>query len=265
MLEYFQDHRQATVMGMSRALDYPQSSTSELLRCLTRLGYLHYNRFRRTYTPTARVAMLGAWVEPDFFQRGPILSAMDEVSEATGETVMLSTATNYLLQHIHVVHGQSGQAVEAHIGESLPILHSAPGRLQLSSYRDEHIRSAVHRLNAEESDPERRLPLVSTVEELRGLRQKGWLVYANGDGTTSVSALVRAQRGRDRLVMSITALSHVVEARWEEFVNILVEKRDALVAVAPPEPVEPAPVRAPTRLIAFAGHPSLVNASPNYA
>lgn len=69
ILEYFdQDRRVATVMEMSRTLNYPQSSTSELLRCLTRLGYLHYNRVRRTYSPTARVALLGAWVKPSLFR-----------------------------------------------------------------------------------------------------------------------------------------------------------------------------------------------------
>src|ERR1700741_4532772 len=90
ILEYFdQDRPHATVMDMSRTLNYPQSSTSELLRCLTRLGYLHYNRFRRTYSPTARVALLGAWVKPDLFRGGPILSAIDKVAERVRETVVL--------------------------------------------------------------------------------------------------------------------------------------------------------------------------------
>src|ERR1700740_2583728 len=101
ILEYFdQDRRHATVMDMSRTLNYPQSSTSELLRSLTRLGYLHYNRYRRTYTPKARVALLGAWVEPALFRGGSILGAVDRVAELVGETVLLSPAADYFLQHL---------------------------------------------------------------------------------------------------------------------------------------------------------------------
>src|SRR5271170_3404827 len=103
ILEYFdRDHRTVTVMDMSRSLAYPQSSTSELLRCLTRLGYLHYNRVRGTYTPTARVALLGSWVEPTLFRGGTVLTALDHLAETVGETVALSTAVNYVVQHLHV-------------------------------------------------------------------------------------------------------------------------------------------------------------------
>ena len=232
MLEYFQEQPEATVMGMSRALEYPQSSTSELLRCLTRLGSLHYNRSRRTYSPTARVALLGAWVEPSFFRRGPVLSAIDAISEATGQTVALSTATNYAVQHIHVVHGSSDQAVAAHIGDTLPLLHCGAGRLLLSSYKDEHIKSAVHRLNAEESDPARRVPLGQTTKELAEMRETGWVTQDNGDGTGSVTVLVRARRGRDRLVISILAFGHVIEARSDEFVKKICEYRDEVNAGA---------------------------------
>src|SRR5207253_1159749 len=88
ILEYFdREHRTATVMDLSRSLAYPQSSTSELLRCLTALGYLHYNRYRRTYSPTARVALLGSWVDPTLFRGGTVLTALDRVADRVGETV----------------------------------------------------------------------------------------------------------------------------------------------------------------------------------
>jgi len=63
LLEFFTAERpEATVMDIVRVLDYPQSSASELLRCLVSLGYLSYDRYRRTYRPTTRVPLLGSWV-----------------------------------------------------------------------------------------------------------------------------------------------------------------------------------------------------------
>ncbi|ATE63922.1 IclR family transcriptional regulator [Rhizorhabdus dicambivorans] len=231
ILEYFdQDRRYATVMDMSRKLSYPQSSTSELLRCLTRLGYLHYNRFRRTYSPTARVALLGAWVKPALFRGGPVLSAIDRVADLIGETVILSTASNYVVQHLHVMHGPGEDAVDAHVGDTLPLLHSPQGKLLLSSYQNDHVRSAVHRLNAEESDPERHVRLADVMEELARLREQGWLITDEADGTGCIAVLLPARRGMDRLVISVLASREVIARRSGEIIAALLDHREEIDA-----------------------------------
>src|SRR5271166_1357806 len=85
VLEFFDGtHTKATVMEISRQLGYPQSSTSELLRCLVKMGYLNYDRYRRTYEPTARVPLLGAWVQPGLFRHGHLHPMLDEVSRRCG-------------------------------------------------------------------------------------------------------------------------------------------------------------------------------------
>jgi DNA-binding IclR family transcriptional regulator len=232
ILEYFDsEHRTATVMDLSRSLAYPQSSTSELLRCLTRLGYLHYDRYRRTYSPTARVALLGSWVEPALFRGGTVLSALDRIAEIAGETVVLSTASNYVVQHLHVVEGTGEGAVEEHAGTRESLLHSPEGRLLLSSYQDAHIRSALHRLNAEEEDPERRVRINETVDELVALRRQGWLIVpdARADGTGTIAVLLPARPACDRLVLSVLASREVIEERGEEILAAMLEARDHIV------------------------------------
>ncbi|SCW60241.1 transcriptional regulator, IclR family [Sphingobium faniae] len=226
ILEYFdQDRRVATVMEMSRTLNYPQSSTSELLRCLTRLGYLHYNRVRRTYSPTARVALLGAWVKPSLFRGGPVLSAIDDIAKLTGETVILSTSTNYVLQHLHVIHGNSERAIDVHAGDELPILHSTQGRLLLSSYRNDNIRSAVHRLNAEEPDPSRHARMAELLSEFAVLRDKGWAIEQDRDGVGCVAVLLPFGRNMDRLTVSILAEPSVIAARGQEMLELLLSRK----------------------------------------
>lgn len=232
ILEYFdREHRTATVMDLSRSLGYPQSSTSELLRYLTRLGYLHYNRFRRTYSPTARVALLGSWVEPTLFRGGTVLRALDDVAESVGETVVLSTAVNYVVQHLHVVDGSEDHAVVEHAGRCESLLHSSQGRLILSSYQDGHIRSALHRLNAEEEDPARRVRITETVAELIELRRTGWLIQpeAREDGAGLVAVLLPPRKGLDRLALSVLAPREVIEARADEILRIMLEQRDGIL------------------------------------
>jgi len=238
ILEYFdQDRRYATVMDMSRTLSYPQSSTSELLRCLTRLGYLHYNRFRRTYSPTARVALLGAWVKPSLFRGGPVLSAVDRVAELIGETVILSTAANYVVQHLHVVHGPAENAIEAHVSDTLSLLHSPQGKLLLSSYKDDHIRAALHRLNAEEVDTSRYVRLADIMEEIAALRERGWIITEEADGSGCIAALLPARRGADRLVISVLAPREVIEQRSGEIIAALLDHREEIDAAERVDPV----------------------------
>lgn len=232
ILEYFdRGHRTATVMEMSRALGYPQSSTSELLRYLTRLGYLYYNRYRRTYTPTARVALLGSWVEPSLFRGGAVIRALDRVAECVGETVTLSTAVNYVVQHLHVVNGLESHAVNEQIGRCESLLHSPQGHLILSSYDINKIRSALHRLNAEEEDPERRVRVSETIDELAKLRSQGWLVRpdARDDGVGAIAVLLPSRRGMERLVLSVLAPAHIIEARREEILGIMLEQRNNIL------------------------------------
>lgn len=229
ILEYFdQDRRVATVMEMSRTLDYPQSSTSELLRCLTRLGYLHYNRVRRTYSPTARVALLGAWVKPSLFRGGPVLSAIDDVARLTGETVILSTNTNYVLQHLHVIHGSNRDAVDVHGGDEAPILHTPQGRLLLSTYRNENVRSAIHRLNAEEVDVSKHVRVADTLAEFAGLRERGWIIEEGQEGPGCVAVLLPFGRHSDRLTVSIVADRDVIAQRGEEFLQVLLDRKSQI-------------------------------------
>ena len=225
ILEFFdQRHQHATVMELSRALNYPQSSTSELLRCLTRLGYLHYNRYRRTYCPTARVALLGSWVEPNLFRGGTVLTALDKIADTIGETVLLSTASNYIVQHLHVVEGEDDAVVE-HAGATEELLHSPIGRLLLSSFDDNMIRSALHRLNAEETIDEKRVNVTETIAQMRELRTKGWIVdeEARGNGIGVISVLLPMRRGTERLALSVLAKSEVVRERAEEIIAIVQE------------------------------------------
>jgi len=238
ILEYFdQDHRTATVMDMARNLSYPQSSTSELLRCLTRLGYLHYNRFRRTYSPTARVALLGAWVKPSLFRHGTLLNAIDALAEQCRETIVVSSASNYVVNHLHVVLGAAEHAVPIHAGDVAPLLRSAQGKLLLSSYTNDQIRSVVHRLNAEEADLSRHIKVSEYLSELEELRAYPLAVASAIDGTTTVATLLPRLKGVDHMAVSVVAPAEVALDQLNHFKSAVMATRERIAA----ECDEPAP------------------------
>ena len=147
IFEMFNERRTAvTVMDVARALNAPQSSTSELLGSLVRRGYLVRERGARMFRPTARVALLGAWVHPALFRNGTLLKMMDNLREQTGLGVVLSSMVGISLQHVHTV----GELPEEMLGESgCRLLHSPFGHVILSMKFSQEVRLLVQRINAE--------------------------------------------------------------------------------------------------------------------
>ncbi len=150
VLEYFKNGRtEATVMDISRSMGYPQSSTSELLACLVTLGYLTKDNKARTYRPTARVAVLGASVQPALFSEGQLLPVMTRLADDADATVILGNRVGLDVQYIHMVSPEGAYDDEASAYGSAPLTQSAMGKAVLAAMDHNSMRGLVHRLNAE--------------------------------------------------------------------------------------------------------------------
>jgi DNA-binding IclR family transcriptional regulator len=237
VLEYFdRENPAATVTEIARALSYPQSSTSVLLRCLRQLGYLYYNRYHRTYRLTARAALIGCWAEDGNFRGGKMMRLIDAVATRVDETVMLSgTNCDYQVHHVHVLRGSSPAALPIRSGDSGPVLHSAQGELVLASYPDPQIRLALHRLNADQEDPALRVNVTEKLAMLRVIRDRGWTIEvpADPEAPGAVAVLLPRVRGGDRLALSIAAKGRVIAERGDEFLKIIIAERDRIFATMP--------------------------------
>ena len=77
-----------------------------------------------------------------------------------------------------------------------------------------------------------RVRIADMVSELTELQAKPWMVthYPNGDA--SVAVLLPMRKGMRRLVLSVFALGHIIESRWEEIVGIVLDQSEALAIQA---------------------------------
>jgi DNA-binding IclR family transcriptional regulator len=236
VIEYFtQDRPAASVTDISRALNYPQSSTSVLLRCLRQLGYLYYDRFNRTYRLTTRAALLGCWAEHGNYRGGRALDMLDAVAERTLQTVVLSTANvDYALHHLHVRKGMAERAVAVAEGDVAPMLYNIQGELQLASYPDENIRLALHRLNAEEPDPDKRVSIPAKLAEYHVLRERKWGIgpHAGAEGLSAVATMLPRHKGGDRVIVSVVAADDVIARDGTDILRIVLEERERHFASA---------------------------------
>jgi len=226
-------------MDIARSMGYPQSSTSELLGCLVALGYLHRDRFARTYSPSARVALVGAWVQPAFFRGGRLLPMMDELVKEARATVVLASRVGLEVQHIHTVLPPGERQASQPVAPKAPLLHSAAGKALISTMDPERIRKWVHRLNAE-ATAEMRVSADALLEDLRQIRSQGYAVGAH-DGADGMVAILLPQAGpEERLVLGIRGPAAAIEERTEEWVRLL---RAAAARHLGPVQVSPLPAQ----------------------
>lgn len=164
--------RQRRPLALKEILDetgYPTSSGSALMKSLVALGYLDYDRERRTYFPTMRIAVLGSWVPDVLFGDGALLPALEALHQSLGETVVLAVQSDLHAQYVHVIHSAEPLQFRAPPGTRRPLARSGMGLALLSAKSDTEIERLRRRINASGEDglPQTREELMARVGEVR--------------------------------------------------------------------------------------------------
>lgn len=183
LFEFFTERRRPlAVSDVVDGLKYPQSSASALLRSLTKLGYLDYDRYRRLYRPTLRVALLGGWVLDNLYSRTNLFNLMEELHRLSGgDALMLGMQNEIYVQYIHVVQTPASElAWYLKPGTLRPLCRTAAGRILLSRKSDVEVQQLLWRINAEEADPTKRVSIHDLLTEINQVRAQK---YAMTDGS----------------------------------------------------------------------------------
>lgn len=224
VLEYFSELQgAASADEVRRALGYPQSSTSVLLRSLASLGYLTYDSYNRRFRPTIRIALLGAWlVEEAGTDRNPT-QMMRSLSAATGDMIILGTEHELEAVYLKVLHATNPVRFHMKQGARRPICTTAVGRALLSTKADKEIGAIVRRLNAEREEG---AALLSQAEILDGVNEGRRLGYFVTKGAATPGAGVVAVPianlvDEPPLVIGIGAPIDRIEKECGRFVELL--------------------------------------------
>ncbi|MBU1375367.1 MAG: IclR family transcriptional regulator [Alphaproteobacteria bacterium] len=164
--------RQRRPLALKEVLDelgYPTSSGSALMKSLVALGYLDYDRERRTYFPTMRITVLGNWVPGVLFGDGALLPALEALHQAIGETVVLAVQSDLHAQYVHVIHSAEPLQFRVPPGTRRPLARSGMGLALLSAKSDAEVERLRRRINASGEDglPQTREELMARVVEVR--------------------------------------------------------------------------------------------------
>lgn len=224
ILEYFDDTRgPANMVDVSRALGYPESSTSILLRSLVTLGYLDYDRFKRTYHPTGRVRLLGNWIDPKLFDGDAVVHLMARVNSESSDTVILAARNGLNVQYIHVVQARTALRLHLTTGTMRPIAKSAVGYVLLSQMHDLEVAKLVRRINADASGLEDMIKVSDVLQHVSRIREKGH-IFVNSKitpGTSILAMPLPVEFTLSPLVIAIGGPTERMEARESELVALL--------------------------------------------
>lgn len=224
VLEYFDEVRtDASVMEVSRALRYPQSSTTELLKSLADMGYLSYDGQRRRYMPTHRVALLGTWIQAPHLAEGRVIQMIEELGELTYETIILAEQSSTIVRYIYVVPSRKVMRLHVGPGTTRPITLSGIGRLFLSTFPPERVQQLLRRINAAAGPDEPLVDYQALKLELDRIRRTGHYVLLNGvtPGAGIVTMMLPQADGYPPLALGIGGFADGIGANAEHLVETM--------------------------------------------
>ena len=175
MFEFFDDiEREARLGEISQRLQLPLSSLSVLLHSLVKLGYLSHDPERKTFVPTLRIGMLGAWTGGSLAHHGWITRILEDLSEQTGETITVAARNGIYAQYIRVI--QSSHALRVHVptGTYRLLVWSASGTALLSNTEESEIEALVRRTNAENPNMKKWIELEQVLQNIEAFRRQGY-------------------------------------------------------------------------------------------
>jgi DNA-binding IclR family transcriptional regulator len=225
VLEFFEEHqRAASALEVAQALNFPQSSTSALMRTMTAHGYLRYDSSRRDYLPTQRVAMLGHWLNPVLFKEGRLFNLMEDLSQRTNETIMLGLRKGLNAQYIHVIQAKVPMRLHVKPGTLRPLGRSGLGHVLLAEYPDKEVKRLVGQLNAIESDPSRQIDVRALLSELSKVRERGYAFSVDQvtPGAGVVAMRLPAVVGTEEtLAVCVAGLTEALIVQEKEIADLL--------------------------------------------
>jgi len=230
ILELFgKEQRALSVADIAQECGFPQSSTSALMRTITELGYMSFDRAKRTYRPTLRLPLMVNWINTSLFNGDKILELMQELSERTHETIMLCAENGRYARYIHTIEAIGALRLHAAVGQTRPYYRTATGLMLLSTWDSRRLAGFIHRANSEEQDSLQRVDLAALTRRLKKIRNDGYVISVGGyvKRGGAVAMLLPSENNGLPMSIGIGGLESSVEAYadyWIEQMRLVIPK-----------------------------------------
>lgn len=224
VLELFDElRRDARVAEISMRLGYPQSSTSVLLKCLEKAGYLDYSIGDRSYYPSPRVALLGSWLDGGPIRSGALRSLLEEISQETQATVILAARSSIYSQYLHVIQARTAMRYHVPPGSKRLLTWSATGFVLLAQADEKEIRALCARTNSEVGDRQTRIKPNLVLENVESAKRQGHFfsrgLVTPGAGSIAISLPQGTEAAGRPLAVAVSGLLEDLTRRERQLIR----------------------------------------------
>lgn len=171
---------------MTSHLDYPSSSGVALLKSLTQIGYLSYDRKSMTYVPTTRLAQVSEWIPTHLVSASPYLGLMQTLRDVSKEAVTLCVQSDIHVQYLHVIEGCTPMRSHVEIGTRRPLAHASTGLALMRRLDDVDIEPILRRINFH--NPGNRVRIDELMQQIHEVRTNAY-AFRKGSIIPGTSAI----------------------------------------------------------------------------
>ncbi len=175
LLEYFSRRkRPATLAEISDDLEWPRSSTFNLVGTLAERGYLYEPRPRYGYYPSPRWLNVLQKVGDAEPLPQTVISLLAEIAAETGETTAISSITGTSAIFLHVVESEQPIRYFAEVGTRVPIHASSAGRALLAQMPPKEREALYRKVTFTGYSSNTPMSIAAIEAELRSAAERGY-------------------------------------------------------------------------------------------
>jgi DNA-binding IclR family transcriptional regulator len=226
IFEFFAEYgRPASAIEIAVTLDFPQSSTSMLLRSLVSTGYLDFDPATRLYAPTIRVSLLGLWQRGQADLTSDILCLVDRLHAETGECVLLAEQYRAFMRCIYVRQSEDPDKVlYMPLGTLRPICSTALGQMLLAQMPESDAALLIRAALADRGSADYGLEYRGVTNAVASARERGFACTSrlvNDLQTFQIATILPGRAGRAPFAIGIISYEDRFLGREQQLLDRL--------------------------------------------
>jgi len=207
VMECFTPQRpEITLSELSRICHMPKSTLLNQMRTLEQAGYVRKNPHTQAYRLGYKLMCLGYSVQAASPLMHYVIPVMEELREATGQTVYLTSHLDGKVFYLQCVYSRNRTQVYSVAGKMLPMHCTSAGKVMLSFMPEKQMQSIIERHGLPAATPNTITDENRLREELELTRQRGYGIDNEEEcvGIRCVAAPVLSSRGEVAGALSIS-------------------------------------------------------------
>lgn len=223
------ERRPLSLKEVAELCRIPASTCHNLVHMLLKHSYLYQTGQRKDLYPTRRLYDIGATILASDLVLQRLMPVMEELRDATRETVILGKRQKDRIVYLEVLEGPEVIRYIARPGDTKPLHSTSIGKTILSTLGEAEVRQVL-----EESPPVQITPKTITsferlMENLEQGRRQG-VFTTHGENVADVTALAAPISINNELFgLAVAGPSHRVYASFDKVARALKDAQDSLL------------------------------------